>query len=65
MFFSLSLQAIQLICPVCICSMEIPLPKPGLTSQHKSLSMLPICMPFSTLRISPGKGQLYITIKHF
>ena len=48
-------QAIQLICPVCICYMETPLPKPGLTSHRKCLSPSPICMQFSTSHISPGK----------
>lgn len=53
------MQAIQLICPVYICFMETPLPKPGLTSHHKCLFMSPICMPFSTLLTFPGKFPYY------
>ncbi len=49
------LQATQLIHPVCICYMETPLLKPGLTLHRKCLSTSPICMLFSTSHISPGK----------
>lgn len=56
------LQATQLIWAVYICSTETPPPKPGLTSHHKCLSMLPTCTLSSTSVTSPGESLHYIPI---